>query len=73
MVLMDDKIIVFGGVEDNDTLSNELWSYDIINQGWTLLPPGNSDVPPGLADHSASIVNFSHLFVFGGKCAYSPY
>ncbi|XP_072048547.1 multiple epidermal growth factor-like domains protein 8 [Amphiura filiformis] len=63
----NEEIIVFGGVLGNDTLTNELWSYDIFNARWTLLPPGSGSVPPGLADHSAAIVNYSHLFVFGGR------
>ena len=72
MVLYDNTdILVFGGVLANDSLSNELWSYNIINQGWTELTQGNDilAIPPGLADHSASIVNYSHLFVYGGKQA----
>ncbi|XP_022097491.1 multiple epidermal growth factor-like domains protein 8 [Acanthaster planci] len=69
MVLYSDELIVFGGVLSNGSLTNELWSFDVKTQAWTLLPTGDdaAAVPPGLADHTGTIVNFSHLYVFGGE------
>ena len=69
MVLYDDELVIFGGILANGSLTNELWSFDLLTLMWHLLPAGSDaqSTPPGLADHSGTIVNFSHLFVFGGK------
>ncbi|XP_038062576.1 multiple epidermal growth factor-like domains protein 8 [Patiria miniata] len=69
MVLYYDDLIVFGGILANGSLTNELWAFDITTRVWTLLPVGSdlASMPPGLADHSGTIVNFSHLYVFGGR------
>ncbi|XP_033641193.1 multiple epidermal growth factor-like domains protein 8 [Asterias rubens] len=69
MVLYDDELVIFGGILANGSLTNELWSFDLLTLMWHLLPAGSDaqSTPPGLADHSGTIVNFSHLFVFGGR------
>ena len=69
MVLYSDELIVFGGILANGSLTNELWSFDVRTQTWSLLPKGGdpASLPPGLADHTGTIVNFSHLYVFGGE------
>ncbi|XP_071958650.1 multiple epidermal growth factor-like domains protein 8 [Antedon mediterranea] len=66
VVLYQDELIVFGGMLSNGSYSNELWSFQITSFEWQLLHPGAHSVPVARADHSASIVEYSGLYIFGG-------
>ncbi|XP_033116770.1 multiple epidermal growth factor-like domains protein 8 [Anneissia japonica] len=66
VVLYQDELIVFGGLLNNVSYSNELWSFDISTLEWQLLGAGSDSIPVPRADHSASIVEYSALYIFGG-------
>jgi len=41
MVEFGNKLYVFGGVINNNLITNEFWSFDMLTQRWTLLNAHN--------------------------------
>ncbi|KAH7827468.1 uncharacterized protein MONOS_11415 [Monocercomonoides exilis] len=65
-----DCIYLFGGRDENDKYSNELYRLSLSDKRWELIIPCNfsddSQIPPPTAFASGSIV-FHELFIFGGS------
>jgi len=60
-----NKIYVFGGVYNNEKISNDLWCFDALISKWIqVTTTGNT--PPPVNEHASCIVN-DKLFVYGGN------
>ncbi|KAG7194711.1 Negative regulator of mitotic exit [Scheffersomyces spartinae] len=60
-----NKIYVFGGVYNNERVSNDLWCFDVLVEKWTQVPT-TGNVPLPVNEHSACICG-EKLFIFGGN------
>ena len=68
MWLVDGTLYVFGGVTSTFETLNDLWSYDLATNRWTLLHDGQEDAPP--TRHEALAGTYAHggtLTVYGGE------
>ncbi|ODV76826.1 uncharacterized protein CANTADRAFT_57681 [Suhomyces tanzawaensis NRRL Y-17324] len=65
MSVYKTKIYVFGGVYNNERVSNDLWSYDALVNKWTQIPTSGA-VPQPVNEHSACVVN-DKLYIYGGN------
>lgn len=59
------KMYVFGGVYNNERVSNDLWCYDAAVNKWTQIPTTGA-VPLPVNEHSSCIVG-DKLFIYGGN------
>ena len=58
-------ILVFGGLNsDNSARSNEVLSYDIANNTWSMST--NTDMPIAVSSHRASMAADGRIYVLGG-------
>lgn len=60
-----NKIYVFGGVYNNEKISNDLWCFDALISKWIQVTT-TGNVPPPVNEHASCIVN-DKLFVYGGN------
>lgn len=60
-----NSLIVFGGLDENNQESNELWIYDLIKHSWTKPFPKHK-IPPPRFDHSAVIYK-NAMIIHGGQ------
>lgn len=65
MAVHKNKIYVFGGVYNNEKVSNDLWCFDTVISKWQQLPT-TGQVPLPVNEHSAVIVG-DRLYVYGGN------
>lgn len=65
MSVYKNKLFVFGGVYNNEKVSNDLWSFDAVVNKWTQLPTSGS-VPEPVNEHSSCIIE-DHLYIYGGN------
>uniref|UniRef100_A0AC34RET9 Laminin EGF-like domain-containing protein n=1 Tax=Panagrolaimus sp. JU765 TaxID=591449 RepID=A0AC34RET9_9BILA len=71
MVYYKDKLYIFGGVINNKTVTNELWSLDLGSGSWKMLRSHNESpetIPKAVAGHTAHVIN-DKMYVFFG---YNP-
>ncbi|XP_077985026.1 multiple epidermal growth factor-like domains protein 8 [Glandiceps talaboti] len=66
MVGYQDSLVVFGGVLEDNTLSNHLWLFNTTTLHWIRLAESSLFHPPGLGDHTACLVDDQYLYIFGG-------
>ncbi len=70
LVLYGGATVRFSGGtfwEGLQNMSDELWMYSFLQQGWSLIHRrANVTWPPGLAGHSAFAVGATRVYVFGG-------
>lgn len=65
MCVHKTKIYIFGGVYNNEKVSNDVWCFDTLINKW--LQVATSGTPPlPVNEHSAAIVN-DRLYVYGGN------
>ena len=65
MVAYDKQLYVFGGAADN-ILPNELHSFDLDSQTWSLVKcDSKSRTPSGRLFHAAAVVGQA-MYIFGG-------
>uniref|UniRef100_T1JJ12 BTB domain-containing protein n=1 Tax=Strigamia maritima TaxID=126957 RepID=T1JJ12_STRMM len=65
MVAFDRHLYVFGGAADS-TLPNDLHSYDLDTQSWSVIQfSADSRVPSGRLFHAAAVIGDA-MYVFGG-------
>jgi len=72
VVFYKDKLYIFGGVTNNRTITNELWSLDIATGVWEMLFSHNESaevIPKPVAGHTAHVIN-DRMYIFFG---YNPY
>lgn len=65
----DNKILLYGGLDQNDLLINKVWAFDINKKTWTEKASWNCSpkCPAGRAVHSMVYDDFNNKFVvFGG-------
>lgn len=60
-----NKIYVFGGVYNNEKISNDLWCFDALISKWIQVTT-TGNIPPPINEHSSCIVD-DKLFVYGGN------
>lgn len=65
MLVYKNKLYVFGGVYNNEKVSNDVWCFDPAANKWTQVPT-TGNVPPPTNEHSACVVG-DKLFVYGGN------
>lgn len=65
MAVYKTRIYVFGGVYNNEKVSNDVWCFDTNKNKW-LQVYTLGDVPPPVNEHSACIVG-DNLYVYGGN------
>lgn len=58
-------LVLFGGFSHNGHVSNELWLYSLGDKSWSRKDPNQAI--PGLAFHTATIVDHEWLYVIGGR------
>ena len=59
-----DKVYIFGG-NDNSTLLNDLWSYDLSTKSWSQLQP--SGTPPDPRESTSAFKYNGDLYLIGGE------
>lgn len=75
VVVFDDKIILFGGMIKNGTITRELWAYDIMSQRWQQWLEGDDYFfspcltefcsPLAVMGHTATLVDNQMIVIFG--------
>lgn len=65
MCIHKTKIYVFGGVYNNEKVSNDLWCYDTLINKWLQVDTTGS-TPLPVNEHSAVIAN-DHMYIYGGN------
>ncbi|CAK9438733.1 uncharacterized protein LODBEIA_P29570 [Lodderomyces beijingensis] len=65
MSVHDNKIYVFGGVYNNERVSNDLWVFDPEEEKWTQVETTGT-VPLPVNEHSSCVVN-DKLYIYGGN------
>ena len=65
MSIYKSKIYIFGGVYNNERVSNDLWCYDAIVNKWSQIPTTGC-IPAPVNEHSSCIVN-DKLYIYGGN------
>ena len=68
-----DLIYLHGGSLQNNSFTDELWSFNINSGSWTNIPATNDLKPPALAHHCMAATDDGYLYLFGGKSAISDY
>lgn len=63
-VLIEDLIYVFGGIDDNYTIHQDLLSFSPENQTWNSINALNSPPSPRTF-HAAAAINHT-MYIFGG-------
>lgn len=61
-----DAMVLFGGELQDGNLTNDLWLYNLTLNEWTELAVNDTDKPPPLAEHTATVVD-DKLYIFGGE------
>ena len=64
-VCLQNKVYVFGGVYNNEKVSNDLWVFDAINDTWTQVTT-TGDIPPPVNEHSSCVAD-DRMYVYGGN------
>lgn len=65
MSVYKNKLFIFGGVYNNEKVSNDLWSFDAVVNKWTQLPTSGS-IPAPVNEHSSCIIE-DKLYIYGGN------
>lgn len=65
MSVYKDKIYVFGGVYNNEKVSNDLWEFDVEMEKWQQIQT-NGTIPLPVNEHSACVVD-DRLYIYGGN------
>ncbi|XP_062809884.1 uncharacterized protein PRCAT00003140001, partial [Priceomyces carsonii] len=65
MSVYKNKIYVFGGVYNNEKVSNDLWCFDALSNKWSQIETTGA-VPLPVNEHSSCIVN-EKLYIYGGN------
>ncbi|KAI3404667.2 KEL2 [Candida oxycetoniae] len=65
MSIYNNKIYVFGGVYNNEKVSNDLWVFDAEEEKWTQVETSGT-VPLPVNEHSSCIVD-DRLYIYGGN------
>lgn len=65
MCVQKHKIYVFGGIYNNEKVSNDLWCFDTLVSKW-LQVQTTGELPKPVNEHSACIVS-EVLYVYGGN------
>lgn len=65
MCVYKTKIYVFGGVYNNEKVSNDLWCYDTLINKW-LQVDTEGELPMPVNEHLAVIAN-DHMYIYGGN------
>lgn len=67
MFLSSDGFVIFGGKLGNGSLTNDLWTYNISENGkWKLRAQSSSLSPPKLTRHTLTLVD-DILYLLGGS------
>ncbi|KAG5416771.1 KEL2 [Candida metapsilosis] len=65
MSVYKEKIYVFGGVYNNEKVSNDLWEFDVAEEKWKQIQTkGTTPLP--VNEHSACVVD-DRLYIYGGN------
>lgn len=65
MAVYKSKLYVFGGVYNNEKVSNDLWTFDAITNKWQQIPTSGA-LPPATNEHSCCVAN-DKLYIYGGN------
>ncbi|RCK60624.1 Kelch repeat-containing protein 2 [Candida viswanathii] len=65
MSVYKNKIYVFGGVYNNEKVSNDLWVFDATDDKWTQVNTVG-DIPLPVNEHSSCVVD-DKLYIYGGN------
>lgn len=65
MSVYKNQIYVFGGVYNNEKVSNDLWCFDISSSKWSQVST-SGNIPLPVNEHSACIIN-DQLYIYGGN------
>lgn len=65
MSVYKNKIYIFGGIYNNEKISNDLWCFDALTNKWSQLPTTGS-VPLPVNEHSSCVIN-DKLYIYGGN------
>jgi len=68
--IFGNKIYVFAGVDDKNTLLNELWSLDLENFRWTKCEQ-KGNIPSPRLGHASAIID-NKMYIFGGRTNIKP-
>ena len=66
-VLYNDYLVIYGGFDETDTLSNEIWIYDFLTGEWRndLVSPVPASV--GARAGTAMVVYYPYIVLCGGE------
>ncbi|KAI5966306.1 KEL2 [Candida pseudojiufengensis] len=65
MSIYKNNIYIFGGVYNNEKVSNDLWKFDIEKEKWEQIIT-NGEIPLPVNEHSSCIIN-DKLYIYGGN------
>jgi hypothetical protein len=64
-VVYESVMYVYGGELMDGTISNQLWAFNLTSKSWRLVVGNSSNLPLGVRDHTAHVVN-GRMLVFWG-------
>jgi hypothetical protein len=65
VTLLDGRVMVYGGMSKTFQSMDDLWTYDVKTNRWTLMYFSSSQRPPASVYHSAAAYGYK-MFVYGG-------
>ena len=65
VTLLDGRVMVYGGMSKTFQSMDELWTYNVTTNNWTLLNTSSSHRPPASVFHSAAAYGYK-MFIYGG-------
>ncbi|KAI5955724.1 KEL2 [Candida jiufengensis] len=65
MSVYKNKIYIFGGVYNNEKVSNDLWVFDVEEEKWQQVNT-SGEMPLPVNEHSSCVVN-DKLYIYGGN------
>jgi len=61
----DDRVLLFGGFNDDNGLLNDTWVYDLSENAWTEMNPAG-DIPSVRLGHAMVFIDLDQTLLFGG-------
>ncbi|EGW34626.1 uncharacterized protein SPAPADRAFT_131353 [Spathaspora passalidarum NRRL Y-27907] len=65
MSIYQNQIYIFGGIYNNELVSNDLWIFNVEHNKWSKID-ASGYIPKPVNEHSSCIVN-DKLYIYGGN------
>lgn len=75
VIVFNHKLIMFGGILKNGSITNQIWEFDIFQEAWQIIVgtsqhPDEFCCPIASAGHTATLVGNTMIIIFGYNPTY---